>query len=131
VAVREDAGDGMDGNVANLLIERKKGSKINTWEDLRRVLFPDDKEVPSPSMSLLLPASILPYSDHNITDLRWTMLDYEPCIETCELTPIARKAWVLTQGKLLEDVADYPQRNNGLPPSILAAQIFTKDRTGH
>ncbi|KAK0721221.1 hypothetical protein B0T21DRAFT_49240 [Apiosordaria backusii] len=61
----KDVEDGIGKPIADLLTKRKARLKIHTWESLWQILFPDDKEVPSPSTSLPFPTSMLPYLYHN------------------------------------------------------------------
>ncbi|KAF2970748.1 hypothetical protein GQX73_g2821 [Xylaria multiplex] len=44
-----DPEDGINEEIENILAERKNNRKVSSWEELWRVLFTDDKTIPSPS----------------------------------------------------------------------------------
>ncbi|OHW94071.1 hypothetical protein CSPAE12_07282, partial [Colletotrichum incanum] len=47
---KRDPEDGLDTQTEALLLSRARGSRIEDWPSLWRVLFPDDQTVPSPGV---------------------------------------------------------------------------------
>ena len=45
-----DPEDGINEKVDEILAERKNDSEVNSWEDLWRVLFTDDDQIPPSGM---------------------------------------------------------------------------------
>ena len=111
----QDPEDGITDEMSKTLVDRKANGKIQTWEQICRLIFPTDPDVPQPGMCLLNILSMLGISP------TYNYLEFEPVIEHHEVKDELKKATGILCDGLQRELSHVPDLDPGRRFQILRA----------